>query len=145
VEAMLYSQATALQAIFTNLARRANSQDYLKQWEAYLRMALKAQAQCRVTLEALAEIKNPRPVAFVKQANIAHGPQQVNNGQGAGIDGSQNAQARAGAHAGNSETGQTELLGVNNGERMDTRAAQASGGADPQLATVGTIDRPAHG
>lgn len=32
----------------------------------------------------LAEIKNPRPVAFVKQANIAHGPQQVNNANGRG-------------------------------------------------------------
>ena len=31
-------------------------------------------------MEALAEMKNPHPVAFVKQANIAHGPQQVNNG-----------------------------------------------------------------
>lgn len=43
-------------------------------------MALKAQAQCRATLEALAEIKNPRPVAFVKQANISGEHQQVNNG-----------------------------------------------------------------
>jgi hypothetical protein len=25
-------------------------------------------------------MKNPKPVAFVQQANIAHGPQQVNNG-----------------------------------------------------------------
>jgi hypothetical protein len=41
---------------------------------------LKAQAQCRVTLVALAEMKNPRPVAFVQQANIAAGLQQVNNG-----------------------------------------------------------------
>ena len=40
----------------------------------------KRQAQCRATLEALAEIKNPRPVAFVKQANISGGHQQVNNG-----------------------------------------------------------------
>jgi len=30
-----------------------------------------AQSQCRTTLEALAEIKNPRAVAFLKQANIA--------------------------------------------------------------------------
>ena len=45
-----------------------------------LRSDLKAQAQCRATLEALAEIKNPHPVAFVKQANISSGHQQVNNG-----------------------------------------------------------------
>ena len=80
VEAMLYGQAKTLETIFTNLAQRAIGQEYLKQFQAYLNMALKAQSQCRATLEALAEIKNPRPIAFVKQANISGGPQQVNNG-----------------------------------------------------------------
>ncbi len=47
--------------------------------ELYLRLALKAQGQCRATLETLAVIKNPTALTFVKQANIAHGPQQVNN------------------------------------------------------------------
>ena len=61
VEAMLFGQAMTLETIFTSLARRATSQEYLKQFQAYLGMALKAQAQCRATLEALAEIKNPRP------------------------------------------------------------------------------------
>lgn len=82
-EAMLYGQAHALQAIFMNLARRAASQEYLKQWEAYLRMAMKAQNQCRMTLETLATIKNP-PVVFAHQANINNGgQQQVNNGEAA--------------------------------------------------------------
>ena len=80
VEAMLYGQAMTLQTIFTNLARRAVSNEYLSQFQANLTLALKAQAQCRATLAALAEIKNPRPVSFVQQANIANGPQQVNNG-----------------------------------------------------------------
>jgi hypothetical protein len=80
VEAMLFGQAMTLETIFTSLARRATSQEYLKQFQAYLGLALKAQAQCRATLEALAEIKNPRPVSFVKQANISGGHQQVNNG-----------------------------------------------------------------
>ena len=80
VETMLYGQAMTLETIFTSLARRATSQEDLKQFQTYLGLALKAQAQCRATLEALAEIKNPRPVAFVKQANISGGPQQVNNG-----------------------------------------------------------------
>ncbi len=31
-------------------------------------------------LQTLFEMKHPQPVAFVKQANIANGPQQVNNG-----------------------------------------------------------------
>jgi len=44
-----------------------------------MRLALRAQSQCRATLETLAVIKNPTTVAYVRQANIANGPQQVNN------------------------------------------------------------------
>ncbi|MFI3222522.1 MAG: hypothetical protein QX191_05740 [Methylococcaceae bacterium] len=47
--------------------------------ESYMRLAFKAQAQCRTTLEALATIKNP-PIIFAKQANITNGHQQINNG-----------------------------------------------------------------
>ena len=78
-EALLTSQAHTLDSLFHSLARRANGAQYLGQMEAFLRLSLKAQSQCRATIETLAEIKNPRAVAFVTQANIAHGPQQVNN------------------------------------------------------------------
>lgn len=78
-DAMLYGQAHALQAMFTTLALRANSQECIKHSETYLRLALKAQSQCRATLETLATIK-AGPVVIARQANIAHGPQQVNNG-----------------------------------------------------------------
>jgi len=90
-EAMLYGQAATLQAVFTALVRRAARADQIPQFQAAMSMALKAQAQCRATIEALAEIKNPRPVAFVKQANIANGPQQVNNGGPVSHDGQQQA------------------------------------------------------
>jgi hypothetical protein len=43
-----------------------------------MRLALKAQGQCRATLETLAVLKNP-PTVFAKQANIAAGAQQVTN------------------------------------------------------------------
>ena len=81
IEAMLFNQALTLQTMFTALSRRAasNSGEYMGATETYLRLAFKAQSQCRTTLETLAEIKNPRPSTFVKQANIANGPQQVNN------------------------------------------------------------------
>ena len=76
----LKAQAHALQAIFMNLARRATTQEYMKHCETYLRMAMKAQNQCRMTLETLATIKNP-PVVVARQANINNGgQQQVNNG-----------------------------------------------------------------
>ena len=80
-EGILISQAQALDAIFVNLMRRSVSQTNAAHWEMYMRMGMKAQSQCRATLQVLAEIKNPRPVAFVKQANINNGgQQQINNG-----------------------------------------------------------------
>ena len=50
LEAMLISQATALQTIFTSLARRACTQDRLPQYQTFLGLALKAQAQSRATI-----------------------------------------------------------------------------------------------
>ena len=81
-ETMLTAQAVALNAIFGELARRSalNMGEYLDASERYMRLALKAQGQCRATLETLAAIKNP-PVVFARQANINNGgQQQVNNG-----------------------------------------------------------------
>jgi hypothetical protein len=46
-----------------------------------MRLALKAQAQCRATAETLAEIKNPRPI-FARNFNAVAGNQQVNNAVG---------------------------------------------------------------
>ena len=77
-EAMLYSQAHALQAIFVDAARQVKTQEWFSNSESFMRMGLKAQNQCRITLETLAQIKNP-PAVFARQANIAQGPQQVNN------------------------------------------------------------------
>lgn len=87
-ERLLNSQAVALNAIFNEMARRAalNMGEYLPATETYMRLALKAQAQCRATVEALAEMKQPRAVAFVHQANIAAGPQQVNNVAARAVD-----------------------------------------------------------
>lgn len=108
LEAMLISQATALQTIFTSLARRAQAQEYQKNLEAFLGLALKAQAQSRATISALVDLKYPRQATFVKQANIANGPQQVNNGAAADADSAQYAQARA--HAEKSAPEQNKLL-----------------------------------
>lgn len=81
-ESMLMAQAVALNAMFGELARRAalNMGEYINAADRYMRLALKAQGQCRATLETLAAIKNP-PVVIAKQANINNGgQQQVNNG-----------------------------------------------------------------
>ena len=133
-EALLTAQAHTLDAIFNNLARRAalNFGEYVNAAEMYLRLALKAQGQCRATLETLAMSKNPQPVAFVRQANIAHGPQQVNNGL---------AQPREASRAGKTENQQNKLLEVPSGERLDTRAEGVAGGADSQMETLEAVHR----
>lgn len=135
IEAMLFAQATALQTIFTSLARRAHSQEYLKHLETFLRLALKAQSQSRATLETLATIK-AGPAIFARQANIAHGPQQVNNG----VSGAERASARAGE----TKSATTELVGASDGERLDTGTTSASGRGNSALEAVGKIDRAAN-
>jgi len=111
MEAMLTTQAHTLDLIFNELARRArqNINEYPEAFERYLRLSLKAQSQCRSTIEGLAELKNPKPVAFVQQANIANGPQQVNNG------GFRPARARTG----NRKPGNELLKGDRHGERLE--------------------------
>ena len=81
VETMLVTQAAALNSIFAEMARRAstNMGKHMSATESYMRMAFKAQNQCRATLETLAEIKSPRQATFVRQQNVAN-QQQVNNG-----------------------------------------------------------------
>jgi len=108
MEAMLISQATALQTIFVSLARRAQSQEYQINLEAFLGLALKAQAQSRATISALVDLKYPKQATFVKQANIAHGPQQVNNGA---------TPAGAISHAEENQTEQNKLLEDKSHER----------------------------
>ena len=134
-EQMLFAQAHALQAMFTNLARTAQAQPNHPSWESIMRIALKSQSQCRTTIEALATIKNP-PVIFAKQANINNGgQQQVNNG----------TLPNPGARTANVETVQTKQLEASDGERLDFRTTRAAVGAHPHLATVGKIDGAADG
>ena len=142
LEAMLISQATALQTIFTSLARRAQSQEYQKNLEAFLGLALKAQAQSRATISALVDLKYPRQSTFVKQANIAHGPQQVNNGT-APTELCENY-AQAHTHAKKSPIEQSKLLEADHGQpsgRMDTRAAQAAERSHQTVEAMGEVNR----
>ena len=133
-EAILISQAHSLSAIFSNLAHRAraNMGEYIEAAERYMRLALKAQNQCRATLETLAAIKNP-PVLFARQANISHGPQQVNNG---------NIQCSTHARAENFENEPNKLLEATHGERLDPLTSRITGTEDQELVTMDALDRP---
>jgi hypothetical protein len=141
-EAMLLGQAHALQAIFMNLSRRAVKQEHLNNFETFLRLALKAQGQCRATIETLVEIKSPRQVAFVQQANIANGPQQVNNGCSTGV--AEKPSAREEKPIQSNEllkdtSNETEIIG------MDTGTTRSPSRIDPQLEAVGALDGAKHG
>ena len=132
LEGTLVGQASALDAMFHELSRRAllnaSNPDLM---DRYLRLAFKAQSQFRSSLESLAEIKNPRQVAFVRQANIAQN-QQVNN------DG-QSARARAKKP----KKQQNELLAVTHEPALDTSSAQAPSRGYQVVEAVGAVDRPA--
>ena len=126
LEATLAAQVVSLDAIFNEMARRAalNMGAHLQATESYMRLALKAQAQTARTIEVLAAIKNP-PVVFAKQANIAHGHQQVNNG------------GQAPAHTGKTINQSNELLEVQHGgETMDGTATQTAIPENPAMAAV---------
>lgn len=131
MQRMLISQAHALEAIFTKLARRASAQQLLPQFEANMRMALRAQNQCRMTLETLATIRNP-PVVFAKQANIANN-QQVNNGEAIPV-------ARAG-ETGNRPNEQSRI-GHDKGQSLDGSTLRGAIGSRALLEAVAAVNRP---
>lgn len=126
-EAMLVSQAHSLNAIFSELTRRSalNMGEYIEASEKYMKLALKAQAQCRATIETLAAIKSP-PIVFAKQANIANGPQQVNNGPAPLPRAEENT------------TSPNKLLEHAHEHRLDPGAPPAPVGSDPALVAVET-------
>ncbi len=132
-EGMLVAQAHTLDALFNNLACRAHvnlGAGYLEAGERFMRLALKAQSQCRTTHETLAEIKNPMAGAYVRQANIAAGHQQINNGIPA-----------TPWRAERLENLQNKLSGGSNGLLQNTRASKAQGCIDLPVDAVEEIDR----
>jgi hypothetical protein len=75
---ILASQAVSLDALFTEMARRSglNMGEYPDAMERYMPLALKAQANCRATLEALARLHQPREQT-VKHVHVNQGAQAV--------------------------------------------------------------------
>ena len=134
VETMLISQATALDSLFASMALRAQNvmgKDQLHVMQAYMKLGLKAQSQCRTTLETLANIKNPRPYIQNNKAQY----QQVNNGTA--VEG-KDQYAQAHTHAEENQKSSNELLDDTRHEQqwMDIGTPQASSRTHKELATV---------
>jgi hypothetical protein len=126
-EAMLINQASALQALFTRLSERAMEQTHLTNLEGFMRMALRAQSQCRATVETLVTIKNP-PVVYARQANVTTGPQQVNNG------------ILSPTRAREIEAKQTQLSEGTHELLPNARASGIAIRVNPALETLGRVD-----
>lgn len=75
---MLAAQAITLDSMFTELTRRAavNLGEYMDASERYGRLALRAQSNCRTTLEALAKLHQPREQT-VRHVHVNEGGQAV--------------------------------------------------------------------
>jgi hypothetical protein len=129
-EGMLIAQAHTLDTVFNHLARKAATAQYVDHVERFLRLGMRAQSQCSRTIQILGELKNPAPVSFVRQQNIAHGPQQVNNGTPADATPPPAREA---------ETAPNQLLEVIDGQRLDPRAPGTAGAAHPAMEAMGAV------
>jgi len=78
VSHLLAAQAMTLDNMFTEMTRRMalNMGDYLGATETYARLAMKAQAQSRATLEALTKLHQPREQT-VRHVHVNEGGQAV--------------------------------------------------------------------
>lgn len=109
---MLANQAIALQSLFSRLTERALSQSHMSNIEAFMRLALRAQSQCRATLETLSSL-NKAPAVFARQANVAHN-QQINYSR-------------------------NQLLGDGDELRQDTRAPGAEKAVNPKMEALAEV------
>lgn len=128
-ETLLISQSLALNSIFGHYARKAATAEFVDKAERLMRLALRAQNQARMTLETLAAIKNPLSGAYVRQANLASGHQQVNNGPPP-------------ACTCKSETGRIEQSRGPHGQQLDCGTQAAPKRGHTPVAAVEEIHRP---
>jgi hypothetical protein len=122
-ESMLIDQAHVLQSIFVTMTMSMQGAEYIKQMEAYGRMALRAQNQCNRTLKTLLEYKNPKRATFIKQQN--------------------NLQINESEKPEKEINPANELLEVNHDSRMDTGTPQETIGSNQEVEAMGKIDRTA--
>jgi hypothetical protein len=123
-ESMLMAQAHTLDGLFAKLTTNALTSPDMDRLERYMKLALKAQNQARATLQTLGDLKAPKQIAFVQQANIGN-QVQVNNGSDTPR-----------THARKNKKAPNELLEVQHGERLDTRATGPASRADQAVATL---------
>lgn len=123
IESALASSAILLGHLSATWLTSASGQHTVDGVGLFSHLALKALEQQRKTLATLANIRNPKRVAFVKQLNQAVN-QQVNNGENSSVDSISGK---------NSESSTSELLEMIPSERLDTRTQSQAIRSDPRL------------
>ena len=119
IEKMLMAQAYTLDSVYSQMLNKSLSSEYLNHLQIYSKIALKAQSQCRQTLAALAEIKNPKRTTFIKN--------QATNQQ---VNFNENSEK-------NNQNQSNELLTGNNYETLDARGTTTPIPDNKEMATVG--------
>jgi len=130
-ESMLAVQAHTLDSIFNNLAFKAIKSDYIESADVLLKLALRAQSQCRATWETLSTIKNPPVARYVAQANVAHNQQVINN----------QPPTTEAPRARKNPIPPNELLEKKDGERLDSGTKSEAGSVDTAMATLEEVER----
>jgi len=130
----LMSQAIVLDRLFMHLAATAMRQEYVSGVAPALTLALRAQAQCRTTLQAVSDIRHPRQYVGTQnvgeQYNSAGGHQQVNRD----------------AHGSTGQNRPNELSeGTANELHQNSGTPAGVEGAGDAIETVGARDRAANG
>ena len=129
LEEMLYSQAVALNMMFSNLSMRAAIQTNVDIRSSLTNLALKSQNQSRNTIQTLINLKQPNQTAFIKQqTNVANGHQQINNGVA-------QPSPEKFSNVGN------ELLEEKNGEWLDRGTKAEAERVNTELEAMGKVHR----
>ena len=71
VEEQLIRQAVVLENMFQIYFEKTINTEYHESQRIFGQLALKAQSQCRKTLQALLEVSAPKQLTFIKQQNNA--------------------------------------------------------------------------
>lgn len=133
LETILVGQAVALNAMGMDMIARARKTGTTDAINTLAAAGMRAIAHSRAAIDSLVNLKNPRQVAFVKQANINNGgQQQVNNGDGV-------QPSRTPAHE---ATAPNELfLEANASPTLEPRAARRPSRRNQTLEAVAVGDR----
>lgn len=124
LELILVGQAVALSTMGMDMIVRARKSGTTDAVNTLAAAGMRAIAHSRAAIDSLVNLKHPRSATFIKQANVAHGAQQINNNEGA-------PSSRVPAHEAVAPNGL--LLEENASQTLEPRAARRAGGRNQTM------------